>query len=86
MKLANPLRVIFFLSTYDVVATQLRYSVLENTHFFTYIQFCQMNIIPLLSKPYVNEVTLREQKLPLKCCQPLNIQNAFLKGLDLLIL
>ena len=26
------------------------------------IQFCQMNVVPLLSKPYVNEVTLKEQK------------------------
>ena len=38
----------------------------------TVVHFCQMNIIPLLSKPYVNEVTLREQKCPLKCCQPLD--------------
>ena len=26
------------------------------------IHLCQMNIVPLFSKPYVNEVTLREQK------------------------
>ena len=31
-----------------------------------------MNDIPLLSQPYVNEVTLREQKWPLKGCQSLN--------------
>ena len=30
-----------------------------------------MNVIPLLSKPYVNEVTLREKKWPLKCYQHL---------------
>ena len=29
---------------------------------YRYIQLCQMNIIPLLSKPYVNEVNLNEQK------------------------
>ena len=32
---------------------------------------CQINVIPLLSKPFVNEVTLRKQKWPLRCCQPL---------------
>ena len=26
------------------------------------LQLCQMNVIPLLRKPYVNEVTLKEQK------------------------
>ena len=26
-----------------------------------HLQLCQMNVVPLLSKPYVNEVTLREQ-------------------------
>ena len=39
---------------------------------FCMIQLCQMNVIPLLSKPCVNEVTLRKQKLPLECCQPLD--------------
>ena len=34
------------------------------------IQLCQMNVIPLSSKPYINEVTLSEQKWPLKCYQP----------------
>ena len=29
-----------------------------------------MNIIPLLSKPYENEVTLTGQNLPLKCLEP----------------
>ena len=52
----------------------------------TYIQLCQMNVIPLLSKPYVNEVTLREQKLPLKCYQPLDFLHTSFKSLDLLML
>ena len=35
----------------------------ENHFLITFdIQLCHMNVIPLLSKPYVNEVTLREQK------------------------
>ena len=40
----------------------------------------------LLNKPYVNEVTLRWQKPPLKCCWPLDIWHTFLKGLNLSIL
>ena len=35
------------------------------------IQFCSMNVIPLLSKPYVNGVTSTEQNLSLKYCQSL---------------
>ena len=33
------------------------------------IQFRKMNMDHLLNKPYVNEVTLREQNLCLKYCQ-----------------
>ena len=35
------------------------------------IQLCSMNVIPLLSKPYVNGVTSTEQNLSLKYCQSL---------------
>ena len=35
----------------------------------------------LLNKPYVNGVTLREENLPLKCCQPLEILTSLKKGL-----
>ena len=34
------------------------------------------------NKPYVNEVTLRGQKPPLKCCWPLDFWCAFLQDLD----
>ena len=44
-----------------------------------------MNVIPLLSKPYTNEVTLRDRKRPLKCCQPLDFLYTSLKGLDFFI-
>ena len=37
-----------------------------------HLRLCQMNFILLLSKPYVNEVTLKEQKCPLKCYKPLS--------------
>ena len=40
----------------------------------------------LVNKPYVNEVTLRGQNPPLKCCQPLEILVDFMKGLDLSII
>ena len=33
-----------------------------------HIQLQEMNMIPLLNKPYVNEVTLRGQNPTLKCC------------------
>ena len=59
----------------------------ELRHQFQYkIQLCQMNVVPWLSKPYVNEVTLRQQKWPLECCQPLDIWYTSLKGLDLFLL
>ena len=35
------------------------------------IQLWPLAMVRLLNKPYVNEVTLRGQKPPLKCCQPL---------------
>ena len=54
--------------------------------FQTQVQLYQINAIPLWSKSYVNEVTLREQKWPLKYCQPLDFLYTSLKGLDLLIL
>ena len=41
----------------------LRASVLLNMHTAS-----QIEIHPLITKPYVNEVTLRGQKPPLKCC------------------
>ena len=34
----------------------------------TYIQLRKMNIIPLVNKPYVNEVTLNGQNLYQKSC------------------
>ena len=40
-------------------------------------------IHPLITNPYVNEVTLRRQKPPLKCYYSLDFWCAFLKGLDL---
>ena len=45
-----------------------------------------MNMEPLLSKPYVNEVTLTWQNQPLKCFQPLETLTHFITGLDLSIL
>ena len=32
------------------------------------VQFQKMDVIPLVNKPYVNEVTLREQNLHSKSC------------------
>ena len=59
--------------------------LIVNRHFFSWrvsfsrkrYQFkfhikMKLQIIPLLSKPYLNEVTLREKKGPLKWCQPLD--------------
>ena len=50
------------------------------------IQLWTFAYVRLLNKPYENEVALREQKIPLKCCQPLNFLYDFLKGLDILLL
>ena len=33
-----------------------------------YVQLRKMNMVPLVNKPYVNEVTLREQNLFQKSC------------------
>ena len=65
----------------------------SNTYYCYYMR--RILIIPtaafktlhtVTNKPYVNEVTLTGQNLPLKCCQPLDFQCTFLKGLDLLML
>ena len=53
---------------------------------FLLIQLWTFAYVRLLNKPYKNEVTLREQKKPLKCCYSLHFLHAFLKGLDLLFL
>ena len=41
---------------------------------------------PIRTFPYVNEVTLREQKPPLKCCQPFDLLTQLKRELDLLML
>ena len=51
-----------------------------------YVQLPNFAYTRLLDKPYENEVTLREQNPPLKCCQPFEILNCGLRrGLDLSI-
>ena len=47
-----------------------------------YVQLCQMNVGRLFSKPYVNEVTLTRQNLPLKCCQLLELWTQLKRNLD----
>ena len=44
------------------------------------IQLWTFTYVRLLNKPYENEVTLREQKIPLKYCQTLNFQYTFQKS------
>ena len=41
------------------------------------IQLWTFAYIRLLNKPYENEVTLREQKIPLQCCQSLDFLYVF---------
>ena len=47
------------------------------------IQLRAKQTVPLVNKHYQNEVTLTEQSLSLKCCQPLEILTHFITGLDL---
>ena len=42
------------------------------TILFGTIQLWTFAYVWLLNKPYENEVTLKKQKIPLKCCQPLD--------------
>ena len=42
-----------------------------------YIQLWSITYVRLLNNPYENEVTLREQKIPLKCWQPLGFMYTF---------
>ena len=42
-----------------------------------------MNVMPLLDKPHVNEVTLKEQNLFLKSCQSYELKLSFSRDLDL---
>ena len=76
------------LATYGkviVVTINYRLGVLGKNSTLVNIQTRSKLYKGLLNKPYVNEVTLRGQKPPLKCCQPLNFYCTFLKGLDLLM-
>ena len=41
------------------------------------IQLWTFAYVRLVNKPYENEVALKEQKIPLKCCQPLYFTYAF---------
>ena len=52
----------------------------------TQVQFPKISVIPLVNKPYVNEVTLNGQNSPFECCEPLDFWYPFLKGLDLSLL
>ena len=52
----------------------------------TNLQLWTFAYVQLLNKPYENEVTLTRQKLPLKCCQPLETLRHLIKGLDLSML
>ena len=45
-----------------------------------FVQLWTFAYVQLLNKPYENEVFLREQKLPLKCCQHLKMLTYFGKG------
>ena len=46
---------------------------------YRYVQLWTFAYVWLLSKPYKKEVALREQKIPLKCYQPLDLKYAFLE-------
>ena len=50
------------------------------------VQLWTYAYIWLLNRPYGNGVILREQIIPLECCQPLDFWYTTLEGLDLLIL
>ena len=45
-----------------VIEQRLRLSLNKGLRKYVGIQLCLMNVVPLLSKPYANKVTLREQK------------------------
>ena len=47
------------------------------------IQPWPLAYIPLLNKPYENEVTLTRQNLPLKYCKPLELLTQLKRGIDL---
>ena len=47
------------------------------------IQFPKINVIPLVNKPYINEVTLTGQNVPLKCCQLLGLLTQLKREIDL---
>ena len=51
-----------------------------------YTQFPKMNTATLENKPYVNEVTLKGQNLPLKYWYPVELLSQFGKGFDLSML
>ena len=71
---------------HQTISNQLQYKEQDAMQSQIFIQLWKMNMDHLSSKPYVNGITLREQKPPLKCRQPLDFWCAFLKSLDVLML
>ena len=58
----------------------------QDNSLYIYTQIRKFNYKQLLNNPYVNEVILRWQKLPLKCSYSLELLTYFEKrGLDLSI-
>ena len=66
----------------EVTTTATVTGVLDEV-MLSYIQLPTFAYTRLLNKPCENEVTLTEQKLPLKCCKHLEIQNTVRKRVDL---
>ena len=52
---------------YQCIVLQLQLYIMR-TSFYLHIQLRKMNIIPLVNKPYVNEITLNEQNMYQKSC------------------
>ena len=74
------------LHTHDVLSAIERHSNRYSPLGILQIQLRTYAYIRLLNRPCGIEVILREQNIPLKCCQPLNFFNMSLKGLDLSML
>ena len=69
-----------------ISACQIFYQAIFVDRLVMHLQLWTFAYIRLLNKPYENVVTLREQKVPSRYCQPLDFLYNFLKGLDILLL
>ena len=77
----SPLELMCALTSYASKTLATEYDLKKETS--NDLQLRAKQTAHLINEHYKNEVTLTEQNLPLKCCQPLEILTYSITGLDI---